>query len=179
MAPFPVFTKQDLADFSGRPLADYPPFAESGAIPQAVLLFKLSTGLSEFPDTLDMAQLARFAIEELAEQFVLSQPHREIIAQPFSSETIGSYTYQKAAKVLQAGQPLGLLWFDLAVQRLGVSEDVAGVFSGSLSLFDRDLEIVYNSEGGKVILGPGDKNQWDDAAQWSVSRPVTYDPNRG
>ena len=177
MAAYPSLSVVDLSNFTGRPEAGYPvPYTDS-ALMQAVLLFRLATGLQDWPDEPDKQQLATYAILQMADGFILAQPHQEVMAQPFQSETIGSYSYTRQLKQLQAGLPTGVFWFDLAVQRLGISDDVASVTSGSLELFERDM-LVVTYDGHTRVLGPGDLNRWDDAAGWSVSRPIPYDPNR-
>lgn len=161
MAPFPVLTTSDLVRFSGRVSADYPsPFTEGSAIPQAMLFFKLSTGITDWPDTADLAQTALFAVSELANSLTMWQPHQEILSNPFQSESIGTYSYSKISgfrAAMEAGQPTGLLWFDLAV-RLLATEDSSDVDYSSMSVFDRDeaYDNIVIRDG--VVYGPSNLN---------------------
>lgn len=117
----PVPTIEDLSDFTGRPSDSYGPFAES-ALRQATLLFSLLTRLTAYPTDPDQAQLATMAILQMADRIYLEQPNAQIKAGPFQSETIGSYSYSKAAQLAISasaeGSKTGLIWWDLALQNL-------------------------------------------------------------
>lgn len=164
---FPTYTIADLSTFSGRPEPSYPsPYTESTALVQALLLFKMATCLTDWPTDPDQAQLAKFAVLELADQFVLSQPYTLINNSPFQSESIGSYSYSKAQKAIKAGTPLGLGWFDLAVGQLGVCElgglTGGGISSGSIGVFEDDATFgvkTGDTSGKRYVLGP---SQLDD-----------------
>lgn len=176
MAGYPTFTATDLAGFSGRPEASYSAYAAS-AIAQATLLFRLATGLTDWPTDADAVQLATFAIEAMADTFVLSQPFQAAVVAPFQSETIGGYSYSKAMRQLLAGQPTGVMWFDLAVQRLGISKDVARVTSDSLELFERDLHVRHEFDGHFKLLGPEDIFPID--TPFSISQMIPFSPKLG
>lgn len=150
----PVPTIPDLADYSGRPQASYPAFAAS-ALKQATFLMSIRTCLVSMPVNPDDAQLITYGILELADDIVLKQPYQEINAKPFSSETIMSYSYSKAAQKARKGEETGLMWFDLAVQRLSVCEADQGghVASSSISIFEKD-GVTVDGAGRPQVLGP-------------------------
>lgn len=175
MAAYPELGVADLADFTGRAEASYPTPYTSQALLQATLLWRLSSRLVGFPEDSEHAKLVRFAILQMADSFVLGQQYQQIAASPFSSETIGSYSYSKALKSMAAGAPTGVYWFDLAMQLLGVS--TAAVTSGSYELFEHELVYAVDGSGGRHILGPAEIRPIDDVPLF-VSRPVAYDPNR-
>lgn len=151
----PVPTLAELSAFSGRPEQLYPAYNVE-ALKQATLLFSVVTGLQEFPESADQAQLARYAILEMADQMILEQPQQALLASPFQSETVGSYTYAKSAAATKArtGVSTGMFWWDLAVDQLAVASS-SPVLSGSIGGFE--AELGYNSELDRQgIRGPAD-----------------------
>ena len=151
----PVPTLEYLSNFSGRAVESYPAFAEQ-ALAQATLLFSTVTRLQEFPADEDKAQLAINAILEMADRMVLEQPHKQTLASPFQSESIGSYSYAKSSTAIKAhtGQQTGLFWWDLAVDEL-TAEGSSVVSSGSVGGFEDDLGIDATT-GRYGIAGPAD-----------------------
>jgi len=144
----------ELATFTGKPESFYSSFAEQ-ALMQAALLLAIRTGLSEMPTDDPDASLAKYAIMDLANKIYLESPYDEILAKPFSSETIGSYSYSKSASAARNGESTGSMWFDLAVEQLSASDGVFDVNSSSISLFERE-NYYQNSEGDRFVLGPKD-----------------------
>ncbi len=159
MATYPVYTIAQLAATTGRPVSKYTSYGDE-SIKQATFLFKILTGLEEFPDSADDAQLAKYGILYMADYLCLMQPHSELLASPKTSETIGSYSYSKSASIqvlskLKAGDDSGVYWFDLAISLLGVS-DAKVAASGGLHFFENDY-YTYTDEVGRVdVLGPAD-----------------------
>lgn len=185
MAAYPTFSTSDLADYTGKAESALPAYATESLV-QARLLFRLATCLGDgaWPDDQDMSDLAWYAVMSAAEYLMLQQPYREIVAGPFMSENMGSYSYAKGrnfdtAKVksaIQAGLPTGITWFDMAVDRLGQCETVARVEHGSIQLFEHDLPTETLPDGTTRIIGPEEENPVD--LPFVYSRPVAdYDPN--
>lgn len=154
MAAYPTYSASDVAGFSGRPEGLYPPVYTPNAIVQALLLFKLATCLTEWPEDEDMAQLAQFAILSMAENLVLAHEYAGIAASPMQSETIGSYSYSKVSAKVKLGEDTGIAWFDMAVQRLGVCETGDNVAGAKFNLFAYDMPVVINENGDQFVLGP-------------------------
>jgi len=159
---YKTYTRQDLADFTGRPLASFPQaYVENSALPQALLLFKLGTCLAS-PDDLtdDQKQLVDFAILSMADAIHLVAPYQTVLASPFNSETIGSYSYSKMAKAVQMGLPTGVSWFDMAIADLSVCGDVdpakIGFGGGGIEMFENDGVFVPGSNGNVDYLSPAD-----------------------
>lgn len=125
-------TVSDLADFTGSEQSSYSAFV-SQALVQATLLFGFATGLEQYPDTTAERSLAYNGILEMADKLYLSQPYAAALASPFQSESIGSYSYSKASGAVSKGQATGVVWFDLAVQKLSVRPVVE---AGSTPLFE-------------------------------------------
>lgn len=167
---YPSYTKDDLSDFSGRPSLSYTAYSAQ-AITQAVLLFKIGTCLADFPQGQD-GELAKMAILSMADSIFLAQKYQEAAASPFNSESIGSYSYSKTAKAVSSGQPTGIMWFDLAVDKLGVCEDLDNIpFSGGIEVFEHDAQYVHGGISANArMLSPQDLN---------VSRSFGYDPAPG
>ncbi len=148
-------TISDLATFTGRAEGSFTAFA-SQALIQAALLFSIVTKLDSYPDGDDQEQLARNAIMEMADRIYLEQPNATTYASPFSSETIGSYSYTKASTAQRAreGFDTGLFWWELAVDELA-QIDRSLVTFGSVSALDRDLRVDADT-GDKVVVSPGE-----------------------
>lgn len=171
--PYKTYTRQDLADFTGRPLASFPEtYVNNSAIPQALLLFKIGTCLAS-PDDLtpDQQQLVDFAIMSMADSIHLVAPYQTAIASPFNSETIGSYSYSKVAKAIQSGEETGVMWFDLAIDQLSVCDDINGNFmQGGIEVFENDAIFIPGHLKGNVdFLSPEDIR---------FSQYFGWDPNR-
>jgi hypothetical protein len=114
----------------------------------------------------------------MADYIYLRQPYQQVIASPMQNETIGSYNYSKpiaemarnAAALEVTGEALGVPLFDLAVQLLAKRTIAGGVFSGSISVFERPHDrddkaqflIRRDCRTGQLeLLGPADINQLD------------------
>jgi len=172
---YKTYTRQMIADFTGRPVASFPEaFINASAIPQALLLFKLGTCLAA-PDGLtdDEKQMVDFAILSMADAIHLVAPYQAAIASPFNSESIGSYSYSKTAKAIQNGLETGIGWFDMALDKLSVCETLT-FMSGGIEVFEHGHNIAGGSLGGQSgnlrFLGPVDID---------ASRRFGYDPAPG
>lgn len=166
---FPTYTPADIADFSGRPIASYPPVYSATALTQALLLFKLASCLKDLPEDTDHRELAKMGILSMADSIVLSQEYQKVKASPFSSEGIGSYNYSKTAAQVQRGEATGVMWFDLAISTIGVCNLVDNIpMSGGIEVFEFDRPRVAGARPGNVrMLGPKDAD---------LSRSFGYDP---
>jgi len=153
----------NLAAFTGRAESSFTGFATQ-ALTQATLLFSVVTRLTDFPTGTDpdTRQLAINAILEMADRIYLEQPYAAAKSTPYSSETIGSYSYAKGSTAAKAKdrQPTGLLWWDLAVDELSLPERSI-VASGSIAV---DHTAVYcDADGNRYVLGP---DQTDTGPDW-------------
>lgn len=171
---FKTYTRQMLADFTGRPLASFPEaYITNSAIPQAQLLFKLGTCLSS-PDSLndDQKLMIDFAILSFADSIHLVAPYQAVKASPFNSESIGSYSYSKAAGAVTRGKETGVFWFDKALQELSVCDIMDGIpMSSGIEVFNYDETLTQGSR-------PGIKRLLTDA-DLAASRRFGFDPNTG
>lgn len=182
---YPVPTTAQLAFFSGRPQTSYTGFAVS-ALLQATITFTFRTEITD-PSQLvgynaltaaDQGVLAMNGICSYADYLYLRQPYAQMIAAPTMSETIGSYTYSKpvsevarnAAALEVTGEATGVAMFDMAVQLLARRTLAGGIYSGSISLFERprdrddraELQVRIDKKTGEMyIAGPADMNQID------------------
>lgn len=159
--PFPEYDSDSVleafADFSGRPSASFSPYALT-AYKQALLLFKIGTCLHALPDDETDQALAIQGILSMADQFYLANQYREATASPFTSESIGSYNYNKAARQVSRGEDTGVMWFDLAVSRLGQCDADDGLqMHGGIEVFEHDILTVRGSSGAnRRMLSPQD-----------------------
>lgn len=174
MAAFPTYTITHLSDFSGRPQAEY---TNTAYVPQALLqaelLFKLGTCLGEvWPDDPTMAKLSEMAILSMADAIYLVQPFQTVLSNPFSSESIGSYSYSKVAGAVMGGLPTGITWFDLATNKLSVCDLNAGIpIGGGIELFEWDATFANGVLPGNVrVLSPKDLNRHNE---------FMHDPSEG
>lgn len=171
---YPTYTVADLADFSGRPQlaymnANYVPMALS----QATLLFKIATCLADIPDSPDQQELAKFALLSMADSIYWAQQYQDAVNNPFSSESIGSYSYSKVAKAVSDREKTGIMWFDLAVEQMGVCEDLDNIpFSGGIEVFEYDGAFVDGrmNNANTRFLSPQDIDR---------SRGFGFDPAPG
>lgn len=135
---FPTYTVTDLAQTSGRDASFY---SNSSFVPEAIiqatLLFQIGTNRAEPPAAPAEKLLMRLGILHMADAVYLAQPFQEILASPFSSESIGSYSYSKAAAAVAGGLPTGITWFDLAVRQLAHAQPNR-VVSGGIEVFEGD-----------------------------------------
>lgn len=168
------YNAQDLANFTGRPAASFPTtFITMSAFPQATLLFKMATCLAS-PDALsdDQKQMVDFAILSFADAIHLDAPYQAAKASPFNSESIGSYSYGKAATAVSKGASTGVFWFDRAVSELSVCDALDGIpMSTGIEIFEYDATTVPGAMRGNSRM----LTQHDIAA----SRRFGYDPTTG
>lgn len=161
---FKVYTRSDLASFTGRPLASFPAnFVEASAIPQALLLFRLATGLTNLDGlSADQLQLVDFAIVSMADYIHLSSQHAVANASPFSSESLGSYSYSKMSKAVKDGEATGVEWFDLAVRELTSDEkDSQDIQRGGIELWEHQpTQIPGLLSGNGRFVSPADAEQY-------------------
>lgn len=169
MLPVPFVS--EMATFKGKADSFYTDFAEQ-ALLQATLLLSLRTGLTEMPEGESEALLAKYAIMDLANQIYLETPYDQIIAKPFSSESIGSYSYSKSAQSARRGDSTGSMWFDLAVEKLSSLDGDYDVNSASISMFERN-HLYKDAEGNRYVLGPGDYDLRDENYYYVNSDRVT------
>lgn len=154
MAEYPTYAGSDVATFSGEDIDDYTDYIDQ-AIKQATLLFKIGTCLAAFPDDPISAEIAENAILAMADAINGVQPFQKVLRTPFSSETIGSYSYSKLSSAVSAGLPTGVSWFDVAVQKLSVCDQNLGLpTSGGTNVFEEDKQ-AHGNYG--VYNGPADR----------------------
>jgi hypothetical protein len=171
---WPVPSVEQLAQFSGRPVASYSSYASS-ALLQTVILFTTITenDVSDYGsmDPNDQV-LATQGILAYADWTYLRQPYQAAIASPMMSETIGSYSYSKPPPVqvrnVQAQElgvaSTGVVLWDTAVQYLSKRQRANGVFFGQVRAFDVNRDARYdgvlvrtdNRTGEVFLLGPAD-----------------------
>jgi hypothetical protein len=142
----PVPTVQNLADFSGRAVPTYTAYAGT-ALAEATLMFSVATGLEDWPDDPDLKMVALYAVLEMADKIVLEQPYKTIVASPFQSETLGSYSYSRSGALARAtavGAAVaenigaGLFWW-LTAMDLFRQKDVLLTASGSIKVHEDGL----------------------------------------
>lgn len=157
MADYPVLSADELAEMTGRPADSFPESTDE-KLKQAELLFKIATCLVALPDDPDQYQLAVYGILSMADRLIMSEDWARAEASPFSSETLGSYSYSKAASKAASGQATGIMWFDLATDKLGVCDaNSAQLDGGGIEVFEHDGEFVAGSTLGNVrLLSPSD-----------------------
>jgi len=166
MAEFPRFDKKDVSVFSGRHEMAYPSAYTDEALRQSTMLFKMATCLKKFPDDEFEAELARYAILSMAEALILSQPFNAALANPFNSESIGSYSYGKVSGAVLTGIPTGIGWFDSAVAQLGVCDvggngAIGGGSAGGIETFEHQGVFGPGTGGNVRLYGPADDEYLD------------------
>ena len=169
---YKTYSTQDLANFTGRPAASFPSsYITNSALPQALLLFKMGTCLAS-PDDLspEEQQLVDFAVLSMADAIGLASKYATVVASPFNSESIGSYSYSKAARAVQSGDDTGIAWFDMAIRQLSVCDRLDDIaMTGGIEVFER--------AGGYFAPGHNGANlQFLTDADVVTSRQFGFDP---
>lgn len=149
-------TVAQLSDFTGRPESEYSSYAVQ-ALAQASLLMQYATGLDAWPDGDYESQMMLNGILDAADGIYLAQQYKKVNANPFSSESIGSYSYSKMSSAIQRGEATGLTWFDMAVSELGVKHGFEA--SKGVSVFERDDLAVDAVTGNVFVAGPSNSNK--------------------
>jgi len=157
----PISTVSELAAFKMKPVSFYNETYALEAMTQASVLLTFRTGISEMPADEQEATLVNYAIMDLGNLIYLEAPYDEIKAKPFSSESIGSYTYSKSAQAAKNGESTGSMWFDLAVEQLSALDGSFDVNSDSISMFERD-NLYTGPSGKRYVLGPEDMPLGDE-----------------
>jgi hypothetical protein len=143
VTPFPTYATKDLAKWSGRPEASYTDYADT-AISQAQLLFRIATCLAAIPDDQPYnVDLFYNAVLAMADHIFLGQQFQQVEASPFNSESIGSYSYSKtyarAAAAVATQSGTGVMWFDMAVAKMGTCDYSDGIPTyGGIEVFEHD-----------------------------------------
>lgn len=165
----PNYTTADLANFTGQPEAYYSAFSTT-AIVQASLLFRIATCLNDLPENADEAELAKNAILDMATSIYESSSYTKQKYSPFSSESIGSYSYSVSLAKIQQGLLTGVPWFDLAVTTIGVCDLLGGAgshSSGGIEVFEHDGTFVPGEHSGNSrVLSPNDLNDYPNTRFW-------------
>lgn len=168
---FPVFTVEQLSDFSGRPIDSYPPYANQ-ALLQAVVIFMMVTELQTWPiDPLEQ-QIATFGILHYADVLVMEQPYQVTVHNPFQSQTIGSTSYSKPVSYIRGnaqanalrGEVTGITWFDLAIQKLALRTEFGGVYGDAMEMemgkSEGDVWVRHDHKTGTVkLVGPAERER--------------------
>ena len=153
----------ELTVHTGREPNTFGAFALE-ALAQATFLFYLATGIEDYPENPNLAQLVRYGILDMADKIYLSQPYKEAAASPYQSETIGSYSYSKTIQAVKKGDATGVMWFDLAVNKLRVDGGIGA--SGSIEGMEWDGLGRSASGRAKIIGGTG--TYADGRGSWEI-----------
>jgi hypothetical protein len=174
---WPVPTPQELAEYTGRPLASYTSYVNS-ALLQATMMFTIlaELGADDYGGMQpDFQQLANMGVMAMADYLYLRWPYQQVIASPLQSENIGSYEYSKpiaeqarnAQAIEVTAERTGVDMFDLAVRRLAKRRAMNGVAYGQITGFEHygrdDLAYVKwdPDECRMVLVGPADHDKID------------------
>ncbi len=158
-------TVAELATFSGRATNTFTSYAVE-ALAQATLLFYLATDLDDYPTDANLAKLAKNGIMDMADKIYLGQPHKQAAASPYQSETIGSYSYSKAAASVKKGDATGVMWFDLAVNKL---KEGATSIGSSGSIEGMEWEGIETSADGRMkIVGASGSYSDYGRSSWEI-----------
>lgn len=128
------------------------------ALTQGRDLMWLATQMVEDPTDADELRLLHRGIMSVAEAMEVSKGYRSLSLSPFTSETIGSYSYEKLGSIVRRGVPIGLMWFDLAVSYFYTETDIVNT---GKALFEIDEALVEaeTSDGRTALLGPGTRSR--------------------
>lgn len=168
---FPTFTVAQLAQFSGRPLQSYTPYADQALI-QAVVIFMLVTQVETWPTDELSQNIATLGILQYADVLVLEQPFQQVLHNPFQSQTIGSTSYSKPVAYMRGnaqanalkGESTGIPFFDYAVQKLALRTEFGGIYGMSLDMEmghgDGDVWVRHDHRTNTLkLVGPAERER--------------------
>jgi hypothetical protein len=114
------------------------------------------------------------AILSMADAIYLVQPFQSVLSNPFSSETIGSYSYSKVSGAVMGGLPTGIGWFDVALSKLSVCELNENIpMGGGIEAFEWELPMGNGRiPGNQRLISPLDQRWNDYFLQDPSSAPV-------
>lgn len=142
-------TLADLLTFSRWPSSE-DERRDEDALRRATDLMEVASSVDEdpAPGTTE-SRILRDGVLAMAHAMIVRQPDEATIASPYSSEKIGSWSYQKAQNDVLRGLPTGIWAFDVAVSFLRGDE----VDHSSEAVFaEESFEPAPPWHGG---LGPG------------------------
>lgn len=105
---------------------------------QATDALWLTTRWEDYPTDPRMERITKYAIFDLTSWLLTQSEHRDEINSPFSSERLGSYSYQKTQAASKDGSS-GIFWLDLLFDTLRDPVGDDGSWSTS--------EMVFNPGG--------------------------------
>lgn len=145
----------DVAKQTLRAATSYVDLLLQEALDQAADLLEYVTKNSAFPaaGTLEY-RIVKRGIIALADAIYLTMPTITVTLSPYERENLGQYSYAKAHRAAVNGNPLGLPWWDMAVEVLSGQADAA--VSESIHLFDENHGQYETTEGRHLMLGPED-----------------------
>lgn len=170
--PMPVITVDDLATFSGKQAIALGAYAPQ-AIDQAALLVQTVTGVFDLPpEDLQGSTLYKYSVMEIAYTLNVNQEYLDVVSNPFSGESIGSYSYSKstirtvASSKLSNGDDSGLTWLPLYEDYLDdhYLTGVKNIDSGQIQGMEYD-GVGINAKGELRILGPNRDPRYFDATR--------------
>jgi hypothetical protein len=88
------------------------------AFQQAADLFYVAAGITDDPTDEYALRILKWGLMDMAYKILITRENQAEIYSPYSSETIGSYTYSKMLSAIQAGLRTGVEWFDIALSLL-------------------------------------------------------------
>ena len=123
---------EDLDQFTQGASDIFDDDAKFVAFQQAADLFYVATGVSTDPTDEYALRILKWGLMDMAFKILITRENQTEINSPYSSETIGSYSYTKQAlAAIQQGLLTGVQWFDIAVGLLNglVGNSVSSVSS--------------------------------------------------
>jgi hypothetical protein len=115
----PAVTHTELDAFSHGETSQFSIEQKAMSLTQASDLLYFATHYDETPDDARLVRLVKAGIMDMAWSLLVRTENKTEIYSPFSSETIGSYSYSKAMSQVSSGLSTGIDWFDKAVMYLG------------------------------------------------------------
>lgn len=157
---FPTYTVQDLADFATMEVEEFNEGFANTHLAQASLLLRIATCLKDPPEDPMHLEVWKNAVLDMAMKLDITSKYRAAKYSPFSSETIGSYSYSIALSKIKEGQDTGVVWFDLAIGQLGICDlmgNTGAHSGGGIEVFEHDGSFVPGvNPGNERLLSPND-----------------------
>ena len=98
-------------------------------------ILSLATGITTDPPSgTPIGRMFQFAILDLAWYIGTSMEERDAMFSPFSSERIGSYSYQRSTTAARTGEPVGVPFFDMVVKMVADDEQYGSADTSTILL---------------------------------------------
>lgn len=126
---------EELDEFSHGATDSFDDSQKFTALQQAADLLYLATGVETDPENPTVLRILGWGLMDMAFKILITRENQTEIYSPYTSETIGSYSYSKSR--VMAGEVTGVEWFDAIVKLLMGAMGAGAVWSATEHVFEQ------------------------------------------